>query len=203
MRKLPIAVLVSGSGTNLQAIVDAIEAGALAAEIRVVISNNPKAPAVERCRKHGIPAVLHPNGSYGSKEEFEAAISQTVIESGAELICLAGFMKVLSPAFVKRFAGRIMNIHPALLPSFPGLHGQRQALEYGVKISGCTVHFVNEGVDAGPIVLQAAVPVMDNDTEETLSARILNEEHKLYPRAIQLYAEGRLVIKGRRVLIKS
>lgn len=201
MNKLPIAVLVSGSGTNLQALIDAIENGSLKAEIRAVISNNPSAGALERCKRHGIQTVIHNHKAYSTKDAFETAVAQTIIESGAELVCLAGFMRVLSPELVRKFSGRIMNIHPALLPSFPGLHGQKQALDYGVKLAGCTVHFVNEGVDAGPVILQSAVPVMDDDTEETLSARILREEHKLYPMAVQLFAEGRLKISGRRVSI--
>lgn len=202
MKKLPIAILVSGSGTNLQAIIAAIEAGKLDAEIKVVISNNPSAFALERCKKHNIKTVIHNHKDFPSKEAFEAAIIKTLTENNVELICLAGFMRVLSPQFVKKFSGRVMNIHPALLPSFPGLHGQKQAVEYGVKISGCTVHFVNEGVDAGPIILQTAVPVMQNDTEETLAKRILKEEHRIYSEAIQLFAEGRLKIIGRRVLIE-
>lgn len=202
-KKLPIAVLVSGSGTNLQAIIDAIESKNLNAEIKVVISNKPDALALKRCEKHNIQSVIHDNKSYSSKEDFETAISQTILESGAELICLAGFMRVLSHTFVKKFLGKIINIHPALLPSFPGLHGQKQALDYGVKVSGCTVHFVNEGVDAGPIILQATVPVLANDTEESLSKRILEQEHKLYPQAIQLIAQNKVKIDGRRVLISE
>lgn len=196
----PIAVLVSGNGTNLQAIIDAIASGSLNAEIRVVVSSNRKAFAIERCKKHGITAVVHEEKAYPSKHAFENAIAQTILESGAKLICLAGFMKVLSHKFVSEFKNRIINIHPALLPSFPGLHAQRQALEHGAKVSGCTVHFVNEGVDAGPIILQAAVPVLEDDTEESLATRILEEEHKAYPKAIQLFAEGKLKISGRRVL---
>lgn len=199
--KFPIAVLVSGSGTNLQAIIDSIEAKKLDAEIKVVISNNPEAYSLERCKKHDILSVIHDRKSYPSKEAFETAITQTIVKSGAKLICLAGFMKILSPQFIKKFNGQILNIHPALLPSFPGLHVQKQTIDYGVRVSGCTVHFVNEGIDAGPIILQASVPVMAGDTEETLSARILKKEHKIYPKAIQLFIEGRLKVKGRRVLI--
>ncbi|PIR17403.1 MAG: phosphoribosylglycinamide formyltransferase [Deltaproteobacteria bacterium CG11_big_fil_rev_8_21_14_0_20_49_13] len=203
MAKLPIAVLVSGSGSNLQAIIDASQNGSLNAEIRVVISNRPDAFAMTRCEKHGITSVVHEGKAYPTKNVFENAIIKTIKDSGAELICLAGFMKILSPAFIKTFGGKILNIHPALLPSFPGLHGQKQALNHGVKIAGCTVHFVDDGVDAGPIILQAAVPVENNDTEETLSARILKEEHKLYPKAIELFADKKLKIQGRRVLISE
>jgi phosphoribosylglycinamide formyltransferase-1 len=199
--KLPLAILVSGNGSNLQAIIDAIESGRLDAEIKVVISNIANACALERCKKHKINSAVHDHKTYASKEEFETAVAQTIIESGAKLICLAGFMKVLSNAFVNKFSGRIINIHPSLLPSFRGMHAQRQALEYGVKVSGCTVHFVDENLDGGPIILQAPVPILPDDTEETLSARILKEEHKLYPAAIQLFAHGRLKISGRRVLI--
>lgn len=203
MNKLPIAILVSGNGSNLQAIINAAKDGSLSAEIKVVISNNPNAFALTRCKKHKIKTVVYNNNDFPDKDAFETAIAKTIKESGARLICLAGFMKVLSPNFVSKFDGHIINIHPALLPSFPGLHGQRQALEHGVKISGCTVHFVDEGVDAGPIILQTAVAVKDNDTEETLSARILKEEHKIYPKAIQLFAENKLKITGRRVLIET
>ena len=199
--KFPIAVLVSGGGTNLQAIIDSIEAGKLHAKIKVVISNIKDAYALKRCEKHGIFSVVHDHKAYPSKEAFETAIAQTIIESGAKLICLAGFMRILSPQFIKKFNGQILNIHPALLPSFPGLHVQKQAIDYGVRISGCTVHFVNEETDAGPIILQASVPVMADDTEDTLAARILKEEHKIYSKAIQLFIEGRLKIEGRRVLI--
>ncbi len=191
-KPLPIAILVSGSGTNLQAIIDSIEGHKLAVEIRIVISNKSEAGALERCKKHNIKAVVHNN---------EEEIIRTIKESGAELICLAGFMKVLSLEFVSIFKGRIINIHPSLLPSFPGLHAQRQALEHGAKVSGCSIHFVDEGVDHGPIILQTSVPVLESDTEETLAKRILKEEHKIYPEAIRLFAEGRLKIVGRRVLI--
>lgn len=201
--KLKIAVLVSGSGTNLQAIIDAIEAGLIDAELGLVISNNPEAHALTRCKEHNIPFAVHDHKDYRTKDAFEAAIAGDITKSGARLICLAGFMRILSPKFIKRFGGRIINIHPALLPSFPGLHAQRQALEHGAKVSGCTVHFVDEGVDSGPIILQSKVPVIPDDTEETLSARILKEEHKIYPRAIQLIAEGRLKIVGRSVLISD
>lgn len=198
---IKLGVLVSGRGSNLQAIIDSIEAGKLPAKIEIVISDKEDAYALTRAKNHGIPALFIDPKSFGSKEEFERAVGDELDKRGVELICLAGFMRVLSPYFVSRFRNRIINIHPALLPSFPGLHGQRQALLYGVKIAGCTVHFVTEEVDAGPIIIQAAVPVYDDDTEETLSARILKYEHKIYPMAIKLIAEGRVRIEGRRVLI--
>lgn len=198
---IKLGVLVSGRGSNLQAIIDSIEAGKLPAKIEIVISDKEDAYALTRAKNHGIPALFVDPKSFGSKEEFEKAIGDELDKRGVELICLAGFMRILSPYFVSRFKNRIINIHPALLPSFPGLHGQRQALLYGVKIAGCTVHFVTEEVDAGPIIIQAAVPVYDDDTEETLSARILEYEHKIYPMAIKLIAEGRVRIEGRRVLI--
>lgn len=198
---IKLGVLVSGRGSNLQAIIDSIEAGKLPAKIEIVISDKEDAYALTRAKNHGIPALFIDPKSFGSKEEFEKAIGDELDKRGVELICLAGFMRILSPYFVSRFKNRIINIHPALLPSFPGLHGQRQALLYGVKIAGCTVHFVTEEVDAGPIIIQAAVPVYDDDTEETLSARILEYEHKIYPMAIKLIAEGRVRIEGRRVLI--
>ncbi len=198
---IKLGVLVSGRGSNLQAIIDSIEAGKLPAKIEIVISDKEDAYALTRAKNHGIPALFIDPKSFGSKEEFERAVGDELDKRGVELICLAGFMRVLSPYFVSRFRNRIINIHPALLPSFPGLHGQRQALLYGVKIAGCTVHFVTEEVDAGPIIIQAAVPVYDDDTEETLSARILEYEHKIYPMAIKLIAEGRVRIEGRRVLI--
>ncbi len=196
MKKLPIAVMVSGNGSNLQAIIDEIEAGKLDAEIKIVISNNPAAFALERCKKHGIGFKI-------IKASFEDELAKVIHGSGAELICLAGFMRILSPEFIANFRGRIINMHPALLPSFPGLHAQRQAVEHGVKVSGCTVHFVNEGVDSGPIILQKAVAVEEGDTEEALAARILKEEHKLYPQAIQLIAHGAVKFNGQRVLISG
>ncbi len=200
---LKLGVLVSGRGSNLQAIIDAIERGDLEAQIAVVISDKEQAYALERARKHGIEALFIDPRAYKSREEHEKVVGDYLEERGVGLICLAGYMRILSPYFVKRFQWRIMNIHPALLPSFPGLHGQKQALDYGVKISGCTVHFVDEETDHGPIIIQAAVPVLEDDDEDTLSARILEYEHKIYPRAIQLFAQGRLEIQGRRVRVKG
>ncbi len=202
-RPLPIGVLVSGRGTNLQAIIDAIEDGRLKASIRIVISNNPEAYAIERAKRHGIPVEVVPDSGFQTREEYDRRLVDILRERGVELVVLAGFMRILSPFFVRSFPLRIMNIHPALLPSFPGLKVQRKAIEYGVKFSGCTVHFVDEGVDTGPIIIQAVVPVYDDDTEESLTARILKEEHRIYPQAIQLFAEGRLKVEGRRVVVRD
>jgi phosphoribosylglycinamide formyltransferase-1 len=196
-----LGVLASGRGSNLQAIIDAIEAGRLAARLAAVISDRPDAQALDRARSHGTKAVFVDPKAYPGREAFDRALLQALEEHRVELVCLAGFMRILSPVVIRAFRGRIMNIHPALLPAFPGLHAQRQALEHGVKVAGATVHFVDDGVDTGPIILQAAVPVREDDTEDTLSARILAEEHQLYPSAIQLFGEGRLSIVGRRVRI--
>lgn len=197
-KKLRIGVLVSGRGTNLQAIIDSINEGKLYAEIAIVISDNPNAMALERAKKANIPTVyVKP----GKKSEFEGEIIRILEENKVDLIVLAGFMRILSPNFVNHFPLKIINIHPSLLPSFPGLEAQRQALEYGVKITGCTVHFVNEIVDGGPIILQEAVPVYDDDTVESLSARILEKEHKILVEAIRLFSENRLRVVGRRVFI--
>ena len=200
---LRIGVLASGRGSNLQAIIDAIEAGKLDCRLAVVVSDRADAQALERARKHGTEAVFMDPKGYPNRDAFDQAVLAILAEHQVELVCLAGYMRVLSPMFVRALPGQIMNIHPALLPSFPGLHAQRQALQYGVKVSGATVHFVNEGVDTGPIICQVAVPVREDDTEETLAARIIEQEHQLYPRAIRLYAEGRLQIVGRRVLVRE
>jgi phosphoribosylglycinamide formyltransferase-1 len=200
---LRLGVLVSGRGSNLQAIIDAIEAKKLAAQIRVVVSDQAEAYALERARGHGISTQTLQAKAYPSREDFDRAVIQCLRDHEVELVCLAGFMRILSPHFIQEYRHRIINIHPALLPSFPGLHVQRKALEYGVKFSGCTVHFVDEGMDTGPILIQAVVPVLDEDTEDSLAARILRLEHQIYPRAIQLLAEGRLQIAGRRVLCKG
>ncbi len=202
MSKLRIAVLVSGRGSNLQAIIDNIEKGLLPAEIAVVISDQPEAYSLERARKHNIPAVpLSAKGYKGKREEYDALLVKELRKHQVELVCLAGFMRIITPSLIKAFPNKILNIHPALLPAFPGLHVQKAALKHGVKFSGCTVHFVDEGMDTGPIIIQAVVPVLDNDTEDSLSERILKQEHKIYSRAIQLYAEGRIRIEGRRVIV--
>jgi phosphoribosylglycinamide formyltransferase-1 len=201
---LRVGVLVSGRGTNLQAIIDAIERGELDARIVLVISNHRHAPALARAAAHGIPALAITFREYGSRREQQLAMLREFQARGAELIVTAGFDKILIPEFVQAYAGRIINIHPSLLPAFAGgmaPRPQAEALAAGVKIAGCTVHFVTADVDAGPIILQAAVPVEEDDTIETLAARILEQEHRILPRAIQLFAEGRLRIEGKRVRI--
>ena len=199
--KQKFGVLCSGRGTDLQSIIDAIGRGEVNAEIAVVLADKPEAFALERAKKAGIKAVCVNRKQYDGRESFEKALIAELEEAGVTLVVLAGFMRILTPVFVHHFAGRIMNIHPALLPSFPGAHAHRDVLAYGVKVSGCTVHFVDEGTDSGPIILQAAVPVLDGDTEETLGARVLEQEHIIYPQAIQLYCEGRLQVDGRQVRI--
>jgi len=198
---LTLGVLASGRGSNLQAILDAIEAGRCPARVAVVVSDRATARALDRARRAGIDAVHIDPQAHVDRAAHDQAVLAVLTKHAVELVCLAGYMRLLTPAFVAAYRGRILNVHPALLPAFPGLHAQRQALEHGVKVAGATVHFVDEGVDSGPIVLQAAVPVREEDTEETLAARILAEEHRLYPEAIRLYAEGRLAIEGRRVRI--
>jgi len=199
--KLPIAVLISGSGTNLQSIIDAIAANRLDAKIEVVLSNRADAFGLVRAKDHGIPSEVLDHKSFPSREAYDQAIVDLLRARGVKLVALAGFMRLLSPVFVAAFSNRIMNIHPALLPSFPGLHVQKKALEHGVRFSGCTVHFVNEECDEGSIIIQAVVPVFPDDTEEQLAERILKQEHRIYPRAIQLYAQGRLHVVGRKVLV--
>ena len=199
--KQKLGVLCSGRGTDLQSIIDAIGRGEVNAEIAVVLVDKPESFALERAKKAGIKAVCVNRKQYDGREPFEKALIAELEEAGVTLVVLAGFMRILTPVFVHHFAGRIMNIHPALLPSFPGAHAHRDVLAYGVKVSGCTVHFVDEGTDSGPIILQAAVPVLDGDTEETLGARVLEQEHIIYPQAIQLYCEGRLQVDGRQVRI--
>jgi phosphoribosylglycinamide formyltransferase-1 len=198
-----IGVLASGGGTNLQAIIDSIEAGQCAASIKVVVSDNPAAGALKRAEAHGIPTATVDREGFKTREAFDEEIIGILNGHGVELVALAGFMRILSPGFIRSFPMRIMNIHPALLPSFPGLNVQKAAIEHGVKFSGCTVHFVDEGCDTGPIIIQATVPVLDDDTVESLSERILSEEHRIYPQAIQLYSEGRLKVVGRRVLVSG
>lgn len=202
MGKLRLGVLASGRGSNLQSIMDAAAAGKIKAEVAAVISDNKDAFALERARKAGIPA-LHVNPkNFGSKDEYERTIVKLLKEHDVQLVCLAGYMRIVGKVILDAFPNRVINIHPALLPSFPGLHGQQQAWEYGVKYSGCTVHFVDEGMDTGPIIIQAVVPVYDDDTADTLAARILEQEHIIYPEAIGLLAEGRLKLNGRKVQVK-
>lgn len=200
---LAIGALASGSGTNLQALIDAIETGRLRAELRVVLCNRPKAPVIERCRRHGIDAEIVDHRDFADRRTFDRTIVDRLRARRVELVCLAGFDRLITEVFVDAFRNRILNIHPALLPAFPGLHGQRQALEYGVRIAGCTVHFVDEKTDHGPIVIQAAVPVFDDDTEDSLRERILAEEHRIYPEAVRLFAEGRLRVEGRHVRVND
>ena len=204
---LRVAVLASGRGSNLQAIIDAIEAGQVEAKIVAVISNKKEAVALERARKHGLPDLfVDPKpfaGRPDSREAYDHALLDVLQKHDAELVLLAGYMKIVTAVLVNAYANRMMNIHPSLLPAFPGLDVQKKAIEWGCKLAGCTVHFVTEGVDEGPIILQAAVPILDDDTPETLAARILVQEHKIYPRAIQLFAEGRLRVEGRRVIVNG
>ena len=200
---LNLGILASGRGSNFQSIIDEIEKGGLNAKICLLIVDNPNAFAIERAGKHGIEFLVIRPGDCKTKDDFYLMIADELRERDVELVVLAGFMRIIGKPLIDAFPDRIMNIHPALLPSFPGLHSQKQAVEYGVKISGCTVHFVDEGMDTGPIIIQAAVPVHHDDTEETLSERILKLEHKIYPEAIRLFSEGRLEVLGRIVKIKS
>lgn len=201
MKKVTLGVLVSGSGSNLQAIIDNIEASRLSAEIKVVISNEPEAYGLVRAENHHIKTMVINHRDYDSREAFDQGLVTALEENGVELVILAGFMRVITPTFLKAFHNRVLNIHPALLPAFPGVHVWQEAIDYGVKFSGCTVHFVDEGTDTGPIIIQSVVPVLDDDDAASLSARILKQEHKIYSRAIQLFAQGRLEITGRRVKI--
>ena len=200
---LKAGVLASGRGSNFQAIIDEIEKGNLKASIELLITDNPSAFAIERAKKHNIKYLFINPREFAAKDVFFSRIADELKAKGVELVILAGFMRIVRKPLIAAFPGRIMNIHPALLPAFPGLHGQKQALDYGVKISGCTVHFVDEGMDTGPVIIQAAVPVLPDDTEDTLSERILSFEHKIYPEAVRLFAEGRIEIDGRKVKIKD
>jgi len=197
-----IGVLASGRGTNLQAIIEAIEEGKIKGEIKVVMSDNPNAYALKRAQKYHIDTRYINFKEFKNREDYDKEIIKTLKEKKIDLVVLAGYMRILGPYFIRTYKNKIINIHPALLPSFPGLRAQKQAIEHGAKISGCTVHFVDEGVDSGPIILQKAVEVSDDDTEESLAEKILKEEHQIYPRAVQLFSQGRLMIKGRRVFIK-
>jgi phosphoribosylglycinamide formyltransferase-1 len=195
-----IAVLLSGRGSNFEALADSVAAGRIpSAEIAVVISNREGAPGIARATDRGIPAKVIPSKGL-EREAYDQQVAAVLAEYNVDLVCLAGYMRLLSPFFVAAYRGRILNIHPSLLPSFPGLETHRQALEYGVRFSGCTVHFVDENLDAGPVILQAAVAVLDDDTPETLAARILKEEHRIYTEAVRLVLEGRYRIEGRRVI---
>jgi len=200
---LKLGVLISGSGSNLQAIIDNIEKGALKAAIKIVICNKPDAFGIDRAQKHGLPVHVLKHEDFSTREDFDTELIRILKSNEIDLVVLAGFMRILTPAFLKAFPQKIINIHPALLPSFPGTHGQKDAFEYGVKFSGCTVHFVDEGVDSGPIIIQSVVPVFPEDTRDTLAARILKEEHRIYPQAIQFIADGKVAIAGRKVQIKD
>lgn len=198
-----IAVLASGRGSNLQAIINYLEPKNKDAKIVIVISNVQKALALKIAENHGIKTLFVDPGEYRSREDYDEKIIKLLKKEDINLVCLAGFMRILSKTFVQQFKNRIMNIHPSLLPSFPGLNAQKKALEFGVKFSGCTVHFLDEGIDTGPIIIQAVVPVLDNDTVDSLSERILKEEHRIYPLAIKAAIEKRLVCEGRKVLYQN
>jgi len=194
-----LGILLSGRGSNFEAIADNVAAGKLAAEIPIVIGNRPEARGLEAARARGLPAVCIPSKGL-DRTIYDGMLAEELKKHAVDLVCLAGYMRLLSARFIREFPGRVLNIHPSLLPSFPGLDAQHQALEHGVKVTGCTVHFVDEYLDAGPILVQAAVPVRDDDTVETLSARILKEEHRIYSEAIRMAIGGALRIEGRRVL---
>lgn len=200
---LSLGVLASGRGSNFQSIIDSIESGFLKAKIVVLITDNPDAYALERAKKHNIDSLVLKPKDFSDKTAYYENLADELKKRKVELVILAGFMRVIGKALIDQYRDKIMNIHPALLPSFPGLHSQKQAVAHGVKISGCTVHFVDEGMDTGPIIIQAAVPAYHDDTEETLSERILKMEHKIFPYAIKLYAEGRVSLEGRKVMITS
>lgn len=199
--KKRIAVVASGRGSNFQAVVDAISAGLIPATCTALITDNPRAYAIERAKKAGIPRVVIDYGSFPTREVYERALLSAMQEVNADLFVLAGYMRILGTPIVRAFPGKMVNIHPALLPSFTGLHAQRQAVQYGVKVAGCTVHFVDESLDGGPIILQRCVPVLDGDDEDSLADRILEQEHVCFPEAIRLFCEDRLEIAGRKVII--
>jgi phosphoribosylglycinamide formyltransferase-1 len=201
--KKHIGVLLSGRGSNFEALADSVAAGRIPnAEIAIVISNRENAPGIEKARGRAIPAQVIPSRGL-EREPYDKLVIAALEEKKVDLVCLAGYMRLLSPAFVAAFRGRILNIHPSLLPAFPGLESQRQAIEHGAKFSGCTVHFVDENLDAGPIILQAAVPIRDDDTIEALSERVLKEEHRIYTEAVRIVLEGRYRMEGRRVLLTN
>ena len=203
MTKKRIGVLLSGRGSNFEALADSIAAGRIPnAEIAIVISNRENAPGIEKARARGITAQVIPSRGL-EREPYDKQVIAALEEEKVDLVCLAGYMRLLSPAFVAAYRGRILNIHPSLLPAFPGLESQRQAIEHGAKFSGCTVHFVDENLDAGPIILQAAVPIRDDDTPETLSERVLKEEHRIYTEAVRIVLEGCYRMEGRRVLLTN
>lgn len=202
-RRARVGVLVSGSGTNLQALLDASAAHDFPASIALVLSNNPQAFALERARKSGVPTAVVEHKAFAQRAAFEAALVEQLKRQEVEIVCLAGFMRILGGDFLRAFPGKVLNIHPALLPAFPGLHAARQALEHGAKVAGCTVHFVDEGTDTGPIIIQAAVPILSGDDEASLSARIQVQEHRIYPLALRWLAEQRIAVEGRRVVLRD
>jgi phosphoribosylglycinamide formyltransferase-1 len=206
-----LGVLASGGGTNLQAILDACAAKRIAAQVAVVISNVPGARALERARQAGVATEVLPSKGIADRDAYDRQLVETLRRHAVDLVCLAGYMRIVTPLFLRAFGPapesrgcpRVVNVHPGLLPSFPGLHAQRQCVEYGARFAGCTVHFVDEGTDTGPVIVQAIVPVLPGDTEETLGARILAQEHRIYPQAIQWFAEGRLSVEGRKVTVRG
>ncbi len=206
---VPLGVLVSGRGSNLEAILDAVDKKYITkGQVKVVISNKPNAPALDIAKKHNVPGIVisdtgFPKKSYGYDQKTIAALKTQGVTPKEGLVLLAGYFRILSDQFIDQYHHRVMNIHPALLPSFSGLEAQKQALEHGVKIAGCTVHFAEKTVDAGPIILQAPVPVREDDTADTLASRILREEHRIYPEAVRLFTEDRLRVEGRRVIVKT
>lgn len=201
MNNAVLGVLASGRGSDLQSIIDAVEAGQIKAKIGVVLTDKPNVMALQRAQKANIPAICIDRKQCADRDEFEHKLVDELRKYGVTLVILAGFMRILSPYFVNEFKNCIMNIHPSLLPSFSGAHAHRDVLAYGVKVSGCTVHFVDEGMDSGPIIMQVAVPVLDDDTEETLAARVLEQEHIIYPKVIELYLAGKIHVNGRHVTI--
>ena len=203
MSSARVAVLVSGSGTNLQSLLDAAATPDYPARIAVVVSNVPGVRALERAAAAGVPTKVLPHQGYPDRAAYDRALVEAIAPFSCTIVCLAGFMRLVGPTFLRAFPGGVLNVHPALLPCFPGLHSHRQALEHGVKLTGCTVHLVDEGTDTGPIVAQAAVPVLDSDTEESLQRRIQEQEHRLFPIALGLLAAGRLRVEGRRVSVSG
>ena len=198
-----VGILISGRGSNMVALLEAMRSGAVRGRPALVVSNDPAAPGLAKAQSYGVPTFVAANRDFKGqgREAHDRAVSTALEAAGVEVACLAGYMRVLSPWFVERWSGRLINIHPALLPSFPGLHGQKQALDHGVRLTGCTVHFVDAEVDHGPIIIQAAVPVLPEDDEDSLAARILEQEHRIYPLALALVCEDRLRIDGRRVIV--
>jgi phosphoribosylglycinamide formyltransferase-1 len=206
-----LGVLASGGGTNLQAILDACAARRVSAEVAVVVSNVPGAGALERAREANVATEALPSKGVADRDAYDGRLVEALRAHRVDLVCLAGYMRIVTPAFLRAFGPtpatrgcpRVVNVHPGLLPSFPGLHAQRQCVEYGARFAGCTVHFVDEGTDTGPVIVQAVVPVLPGDSEEALARRILEQEHRLYPQAIQWFAEGRLSVEGRRVTVEG